>query len=95
MTALGTAKLLEIATRAVTLHAFEAEVKRHKGFLNQAYQEWRDENGCEHAAKYSPEWDRMLEATRDTYLALNACKRAAYNAKRRLDGAIQRFGRPA
>ena len=29
MTTLGTAKLLEIATRAVTLHAFEAEVKRH------------------------------------------------------------------
>lgn len=93
MTTLGTAKLLEIATRAVTLHAFEAEVKRYKKFLDQAYAEWRDENGCEYAAQHSPEWDRMLEATRDTYLSLKARKRAAYNAKRRLDSAIHRFGR--
>lgn len=88
----NTARLLEIACRAISLHSWEQEVKRHATFMNQAYKEWRDENGCEYVGKHSPEWDAMLEATRDTYIRLKAVKRSTYNAKRRLSSAIKRFG---
>lgn len=87
----GESALLEIAVRAIMAHRCELEARRAQKQLEMAYAEWKEENGVEYAARHSPEWDRMLEGTRDSYLSCKAVKRAHLNAKRRLTAVIVKF----
>lgn len=81
--------LLEVAVRAISVHNFELESLKAKRNLKQHYQEYREEYG-DAIERYSDAYDQMLEATRDSYLAVKRAKTAHYNAKRRLASWIRR-----
>lgn len=85
--------LLEIAGKALEADRLEREAKWAKLNLNEAYEGFKKDNGLDRIEADSPEWKRMMFATRiDYHLSQNA-KRQAYNAKRRLQSVIARYHR--
>lgn len=85
--------LLEIAGKALEADRLEREAKFAKMDLNEAYEEFKEDNGLDRIEADSPEWKRMMFATQVDYRQSEDAKRQAYNAKRRLQSAIARYHR--
>lgn len=84
-------EMVEIACRAITARHAEMVVQSSQKHLDQAYKEWKEENGVDAVERYTTQWDGLMEGTRSTYENLVKAKRTHYNAKRRLDSAIAKM----
>ncbi|MFN8681680.1 hypothetical protein ACDP63_11135 [Paracoccus sp. P2] len=84
-------KLIEIANIAIEADELERLAALEKADLNEAYEGFKERNGIEHIAADTPAWEAMMDETKGAYDASQAARRKAYNAKRRLKSAIQRY----
>ena len=83
-------RLLEIANRAIEADELERLARIEQADLETAYQDFKESVGLARIEGDMPEWEQMLNATKAEYAAVQEAKRKAYNAKRRLQSAIQR-----
>ncbi len=83
--------LNEIGLMAIDAHQCIRERKRARNRLQDAYVHWRNITGTHHRIERdSPEWNRMMKATKSEYLDLEEAKRRERNALNRLHRAISK-----
>lgn len=85
------AALIEIAGRAIEADEQDGLSKIAQSDLETAYTDFKAEIGVRRVERGTPEWDKMLEATKAEYLAAKDESRKATNAKSRLQSAIRRY----
>lgn len=76
--------LIEAGSRALNLRNHERRAKAAQENLTCAYAAFKDRRGIDRIEEGTPEWDKMMRATRAQYAYLSDAKRQAFNAKRRL-----------
>jgi len=84
--------LVNIADRAVKLHAAEVARKEAKNRLGAACMDWKDENDIEYVARDTPEWEAMAEATTPAFKELERAKSRERHARTSLNNAIIKAG---
>lgn len=84
-------QLLEIAEKSIEADRLRWNAKHAKHDLNEAYDTFKQEIGVDHIEIPSADWENMKAAIKGLYDASEEAKRIAYNAKRRLESAIQRY----
>lgn len=85
-------KMMRVAERAIEFVAREAERKAARSTLNDAYARWKARTGLVRVERNTLDWVRMTKATTAEYEALEAAKKAEYNAMRRLRSAVKAAG---
>lgn len=83
--------LLAIAQKAIEVHAAKQAEREPRDTFDKACNSFKHTNGIEFVVKHSPDRDAMCDATAIEYAALQQTERATYNAKRRLNTAIQAY----
>lgn len=84
-------KLIEVANLAIEADDMQRAAELAKGELREAYDEHKQRVRSARITAETPEWDAMMQATKAEYAASETAKRRAYNARRRLRSAIQRY----
>lgn len=85
-------KLIEIANLAIEADEMQRLADLEKSDLREAYADYKRRVGTStRIAADSPEWEKMMAATKAEYAASEAAKRKAYSAKRKLRTTIRRF----
>lgn len=86
--------LLTIAQRAIDVENRVIERKEHVEMLRSAYKLHKRTLGSgeyDMIKRDTPEWDALKAATATEYADAERAKRAEYNARRRLQSAIQNY----
>lgn len=83
--------LIDIAARALDADWEEDCENAAHADLTEAYQAWKDENGIDHVARDSPEWEAMMASTTEAHLEHEASKRKTRNARKRLRTAVAKY----
>lgn len=84
-------QLIEIAEKAIELNRHERDVRFYSDALGSGYADFKETYGLERVERDTPEWDAMMQTTKDDFEKQQEAKRQAKNAKARLNTAIRRY----
>ncbi|MEB3419890.1 hypothetical protein ACFSDD_10960 [Salipiger marinus] len=84
---------VQIADLAIQLRSAEIVAANESQMLTDAYRDFRRMNGLESIAEGTPEYDRMMQATKGEYDAKVKARAAMYSIRRKLRAAIDRHQR--
>lgn len=82
---------LMISDKALDADLAESFRKTAQAALDGAYVAWKAKRGIEHVERDTPQWDKMMKATKPQFNRLVEAKRDERNAKRRLATAVARY----
>ncbi|MDQ0505973.1 hypothetical protein [Xanthobacter agilis] len=82
---------LAISNKALDANLAETFRKAAQAALDGAYEAWKAKRGIDQVERDTPQWDKMMKATKPQYKVLVEAKRDEKNAKRRLATAIDRY----
>jgi hypothetical protein len=82
--------LLAIADKAIEAHHAEARCKAERANLDEAYSAWKAKRDIDRIEPDTPQWEKMMKATKPVFRKFSDAKRDERNAKRRLASAIER-----
>lgn len=82
---------LDIAEKAIDANCAESFRKAAQAVLDGAYAAWKAKRGIERVERDTPQWDKMMKATKPQFNRLVEAKRDERNAKRRLATAVARY----
>lgn len=86
-----TTTVSEVGLLAIQAHHYGTLRRQAKHKMDAAYKLWRAETGThDRIERDSAEWEAMMRATKDEYLALDDAKRLERNAQNRLSRAINK-----